>query len=317
MKTFSRLGPLLLSLFVVAVAWAEGVPLDAAALGGAVGFAGPLKQLTPFNNVVPTGTATLDLLANIGGKIVNRVILTLGGTSLLKSMLTSIRIKASDGDKGGKLVFDSTGPRTDSRMQYRGIAANAAFLTLDFNEIRSKTVKGQKLGSIDTRLVRTLSLEVEIAAALAPTLVAHAEFDEAGDYDKLYDAVERSLIGKVLTQTYNFAAAGTFPVKLPYGHIGGSLIKRIFYHGATVTGAEVRKNGLVIHQTTDALNDFLQGEYARVPQANIYALDFVVDGNQSYALNAAAAESMEYYATVSGAGNVIVEMELLDPLGNN
>jgi len=277
----------------------------------------PLKQLVPFNNVVATGVATMDVLGNIGGKIVNRLILTLGGTALTKAMLTAIQLKASDGDKGGKLIFDSTGSRTDSRQQYRGIAANAAFLTLDFNEIRSKTVKGQKLGSVDTRLLKTLALEVTITGATAPTLTAHAEFDEPGDYDQMYDPGERALIGKCLQQTYNFAAAGTFPVKLPYGAVGGSLIKRIFYHGATVTGAEVRKNGLVIHQTTDALNDFVQGEYSRTPQANIYCVDFIMDGNQSYALNAAEAQSMEYYVTVNGAGNVVVEMELLDPLANN
>src|SRR3990170_1402503 len=105
----------------------------------------PLKKLTPFDNVVATGVATLDVLTNIGGKVLNRIILTLGGGALTKAMLTAIQLRASDADKGGKLIFDSTGARTDSRMQYRGIAANAAFLTLDFNEIRSKSVKGQKL----------------------------------------------------------------------------------------------------------------------------------------------------------------------------
>lgn len=277
----------------------------------------PLKQLTPFNNVVATGKATLDVLENIAGKVINRIVLTLGGTALTKAMLTTIQIKASDVDKGGKLIFDSTGSRTDSRMQYRGIAANAAFLTLDFTEIRSKTVKGQKLGAIDTRLLKTLALEIQITGATAPTLTAHADFDEAADADKLYDPNERALIGKVLAQTYSFAAAGTFPVKLPYGLVGGSLIKRVFYHGATVTAAEVRKNGLVIFQAADPLNDFIQGEFGRTPQANIFAIDFIIDGNQSYALNAAEAQSMEWYVTVSGAGNVDLEMELLDPLGNN
>lgn len=277
----------------------------------------PLKQLVPFQNVVATGTATLDVLANIGGKVINRLVLTLGGTALTKAMLSSVQLRASDGDKGGKLIFDSTGSRTDARQQYRGIAANAAFLTLDFNEIRSKTVKGQKLGSIDSRLLRTLALEVGITGATAPTLTAHAEFDEPGDYDKLYEPAERGLIGKCLAQTYNFAAAGTFPVKLPYGLGGGSLIKRLHFHGATVTAVEVRRDGLVIHQTADALNDFIQGEYARTPQAAVYTVDFIVDGNQSYALNAATAQSLEVYVTVSGAGNVILEMEMLDPLANN
>jgi hypothetical protein len=290
---------------------------DALGIGVGVAGLGLLKQLTPFNNVAATALATLDVLGNVGGKVINRIILQLGGTALTKAMLTTIQLKASDGDRGGKLIFDSTGSRTDSRQQYRGIAANAAFLTVDFSEIRSKTIKGQKLGSIDTRLLKTLSMEVQITGATAPTLVAHAEYDEAADYDALYEAVERQLIGKCLQQTYNFAAAGTFPVKLGYGQTGGSLIKRIHFHGATVTGAEVRKNGFIVHQSTSALVTFLENEYARTPQANIYTVDFIVDGNQSNALNAADAQTMEYYVTVSGAGNVTVELELLDPLGNN
>jgi hypothetical protein len=279
----------------------------------------PFKQLVPFDGNISggAGTATLDVLTNIGGKVVNRIILTLGGGALTKAMLTSVKMRASDTDKGGKLVFDSTGARTDSRQQYRGIAAAAAFLTIDLNEIRSKTVKGQKLGSYDTRLLRTLQLEVVVAGATAPTLVAHAAFDEAEDYDKLYEPAERALMAKVLSQEYAFSAAGTFPIKIPYGLVGGSLIKRIFYHGAIVTAAEVRKDGLVIFQAADALNDYVQGEFSRTSQANIFCVDFIVDGNQSYALNAAMAKSMEFYVTVSGAGSVALEMELLDPLGNN
>lgn len=276
----------------------------------------PLKQLTPFNNVAANGTATLDVLVNVGGKVINRIVLESNAANT-KANKTSIIIRASDADKGGKIIFQSSGSNTDSRMQYRGIAASANYLTLDFTEIRAKTVKGQKIGAVDTRLIKTMSMEVVLGAGAAPTMVAWAEFDEGADYDKLYDPNERALLGKVLQQVYNFAAAGTFAVRLPYGQTGGSLIKRIHYFGATVTGAEVRKNGFIVHQSTDALNDFIQGEYQRTPQANIYTVDFIQDGNQSNALNAADAQSMEYYVTVNGAGNVTVEMELLDPLQNN
>ncbi len=276
-----------------------------------------LKKLVPFSPIPASGDATLDVLTNIGGKIINRIILTLTGGAFTKAMLSSIKFRASDSEKGGKLIFESTGARNDARMQHRGIAAAAGFLSLDFTEIRSKTIKGQKLGSIDTRNLRTLALEVSILGATTPALVAHADFDEPADYDAMYTAPERSLIAKVLSQNYDFAAAGTFPVKLPYGQVGGSLIKRLFFHGATVTAAEVRKNGQVQFEAADGLNDFHQTEYGRVPQAAMFCVDFIVDGNQSGALNAAAAGSMEYYVTVSGAGNVGVEMELLDPLGNN
>lgn len=279
----------------------------------------PFKKLVPHDGVISggAGTATFDVLTNIGGKVVNRIILTLTGGVFTKAMMSTVKIRASDADKGGKLVFDSTGGRTDSRMQYRGIAAAAGFLSLDFTEIRSKTVKGQKLGAYDTRLLRALQLEIVVAGATTPALTAHADFDEPAEYDKLYEAAERGVMHKTLQQEYAFSAAGTFPVKIPYGLAGGSLIKRIFYHGAIVTAAEVRKDGVVIFEAADALNDFVQGEFSRTSQANIFCIDFIVDGNQSYALNAANAQSMEFYVTVSGAGSVTLEMELLDPLANN
>lgn len=281
----------------------------------------PLKKLTPFagDYAAGTGTATLDVLTNVAGKIINRIIVALSGNAAhTKASHTAVKVTASDNDKGGKLLVDTTGSRNDSRMQFRGIAATAAFYTVDFTEIRAKTIKGQKLGSVDTRLLKTLDLEIVMAGAVAATLAAYVDFDEPSDYDGLYDKVERALIGKVRGQQYNFAAAGDFPVKIPFGHVGGSLIKRVFFHGATVTGALVYKNGRIVYQTpTDALNDYVQTEYGRTPQANIFAIDFIQDGNLSGAMNAAAAESMEWYVTVSGAGNVFVEVEMLDPMANH
>lgn len=264
----------------------------------------------PFNNVAPGSRATVDF-KNLIGFGIDRIILELGG--LTKAQIDAIQIKA-----GAKVIVDSTGARMDSRMQYRGITANAGFLTIDFSEIRSKTIKGQKLGIIDTTMIPQLTGEFQIdGAAVNPTLAAHAECSYLSEIAALYDKNERALIGKVLNQTYNFAGAGTFPVPLPYGRLGGSLIKRIHFFGATVTGAQIKKNGIVIHDSTQAVLDYVQTEYQRVPQANIYTVDFIEDGNQSNVLNAANAQTMEYYITTNGAGNVTAEVELLDPLANN
>lgn len=277
-----------------------------------------LKNLLPFTPQAQNSMTTLDVLGNVGGKVINRLILNIGGAANVKSNMTIIQLFASDSDKGGKIILNTTGANADARQQYRGVTANAAFLTLDFNEIRAKTIKGQKLGALDTRLLKTLQLQITFgAASAAPTVTGQAEYDEGADYDKLYDPVERALMAKVLSQTFNPGGAGTFGIKLPFGQVGGSLIKRIHYFGATVTGAEVRKNGFVVHQSVAAQNQFLQNEYGRTPQANVYTVDFIMDGNQSYALNAADAQSMEYYVTTSGAGNITAELELLDPLGNN
>lgn len=268
------------------------------------------KRCLPVTNVLAAGVATIDF-SNLFGYSIDRIILQLGGT-FTKAMITALQVRANT-----KLILDSTGARTDARMAYRGITANAAFLSLDFTELRSKTIIGQKLGSIDTRLCERLTAELTIAGATSPTLVAWAEVGSLVEFDKLYGPAERALVGKCLSQTYNFAAAGTFPVQIPYGRQGGSLIKRIHLHGSTVTAVEVKKDGITYHESVDAVNDFVQTENLRAPQANIYTIDFIVDGNQSNVLNAANAQTMEYYAVVSGAGNVTVEVEMLDPLSNN
>lgn len=266
-----------------------------------------LRKCLPFSNVVATGMATLDLRSMLGNTI-DRIVLKLGGTTFTKAMITGVRIKAN-----GKIIFDDTGSRIDTRMAYRGIAAAAAYLTVDFSEIRSKTIQGQALGSIDTTLgISSLTMECDIAGATAPTLEAWAMIS-----DPQIGQIERALIGKVLNFNHFFGAAGKFPLNIPFGKQGGSLIKRLHLFGSTVTEAEVKKNGLTVFEAPEAVNDFIQGEFVRTPQANVYTIDFVPDGNMSGVMNAANAQSMEYYATVSGSGNVVVVAELLDPLGNN
>jgi hypothetical protein len=266
-----------------------------------------VRKLLPFQNVVATGMATVDL-RNLLGNTIERLTLKLGGTAFTKAMITGLRVKAN-----GKVIFDDTGTRIDNRMQYRGIAASATYLTVDFSEIRSKTIIGQMLGALDTTFgISSLVMEVDIAGATAPTLSGFAELDQPQ-----VGQVERGLIGKVLNFTHFLGAAGKFPLNIPYGKQGGSLIKRLHLFGATVTEAEVRQNGIVIFEALLADNNFNVGEYGRVSQASVFTIDFVPDGNMSNVLNAASAKTMEYYATVSGSGNVVVVAEMLDPLSNN
>jgi hypothetical protein len=275
-----------------------------------------LKKCLPFNNVGAGQLATVNL-NNLLGYTVDRLVLALGGT-FTKAQIDDIRILANK-----KEIFRDSGDRTDKRMQYRGIAAAAGYLSIDFAEIRSKTIIGQRVGSLDTTYnhsgdgpLQNLTMEVQInAGATNPTLSAHAEVS-APQVDAM-EANQRPLIAKVKNFSHYFGAAGTFPLDIPYGKIGGTLIKRLHLFGSTVTGILVKKNGQDIHESTDALNDFIQGEYQRTPQTDVYSVDFIQDGNLSNALNAANAQTMEYYVTVSGAGNVVVVPEMLDPWANN
>jgi hypothetical protein len=283
-----------------------------------------LLKLVAFNNVVANQPATLDLLSLTAGKVIDRIVLLLGGT-FTKAQLTDIRIKAN-----GKIIWNDNGDRTDKRMQYRGIAATANKLTIDFSEIRAKDQLEQQLGSLDTLRLGggTLTMEVDIGAATNPTLAAWAECSwqttqvenaQAGAYSGA------DLIGKVLNFPHQVAAtAAKYPITIPYGKQGGSLIKRIHLvppaSGITINGFEVRKNGVTIFDSTKDINDFINTEYQRVTQTGWFHFDTIKDGCFfTNLLNAADAKTMEFYAdvTVSTPGTMQVVVEMLDPLANN
>ena len=266
-------------------------------------------KLLPFNNVVATGLATVDL-SNLLGYAIERIIINLGGTSLTKAMLTSIQLKAN-----GKVIYDTTGSRVDARNQYRGITANANFLTLDFAEIRSKTELGQNLGAIDTTAgITSLKMEIQVTGATAPTLQGWAETNRP-QFDPA-QAPTRGLIAKVHNSTITIGAAGTFSLPVPHMDVsaGGSVFKRIAFFSANMTGLQIKKNGIVIEESTKALNDFNQGEYRKVPQASLYVFDPIVDDNQSQVLNTRDAQTMEVLGTFSAGETITIEVEVLEPL---
>jgi hypothetical protein len=201
-------------------------------------------------------------------------------------------------------------------MVYRGITAAATFLSLDFSEIRSKQVADQRAGSIDTvsSQIKQLSLEVDILGATAPTLAANAMVSKSPQSG---DPLFNLLIAKVLNKTVNPGAAGEFLLNMDFSRRQNSFLKRLHLFGATVTDARVKKNGLEIFKASDAQNDQIQIEFQRTPQANQFTIDYCVDGDIKSALPLADAQTLEWYYTASGAGNVIAVAELLDPLTNN
>ncbi|MGK5023105.1 major capsid protein P2 [Janthinobacterium sp. LB2P10] len=264
----------------------------------------------PFNNVVANGVATLDL-SSLLGTTIERITLQLGGTALTKAMLTSIQMKAN-----GKIIYDTSGARRDTCMQYRGITPNAGFLVIDFSEIRSKTELGQSLGSLDTTMgVTSLKLEIAIAGATAPTLQAWAEVDRP--QVDVSQASTRPLIARVHSSNQTIGGSGQFSISVPHFAVseGGSIYKRIAIFSANMTGLLIKKNGVVVEENIKSLNDYQQMEYKKVPQAGLYMMDFITDDNQSQALNTRDAQTMEILGTFSAGETIVIEVEVLEPLG--
>jgi hypothetical protein len=266
-------------------------------------------KLLPANNVQATGMATLDL-SNLLGYTIERIILRLSGGAFTKAMLTSIQLLAN-----GKIIWDSTGSRRDAANQYRGIGANASFLTLDFAEIRSKTELGQNLGALDTTAgITNLKLQIQITGATTPALDGWAETNRP-QIDSA-QAPTRGLIAKVHSSTITIGAAGTFSLPVPHlsPQDGGSIFKRIAFFSGNMTALVIKKNGIVVEDSIKAVNDFNQAEYGRVPQASLYVFDPIVDMNLSQVLNTRDAQTMEVLGTFSAGETITIESEVLEPL---
>lgn len=276
--------------------------------------AAQILPLQAFTNVVAAGVAVSDL-RHLFGYTVERIFLKLGGTALTKAMLTSIQLKAN-----GKVIVDSAGSQADLRMSFRGITANAAYLTIDFLELRAKTKLGMMGGALDTTLgIKDLRLEVTIAGATAPTLAGWAEVS-IPQLTPEYQNV-RPLIAKIHRNTQTIGAAGTFALQVPHldPNAGGSIFKRIAVFSSNMTGGRIERNGIREWDLdTKAANDFNQVEYGRATQAGLWMFDFVVDGLQEDRVldtrPAARCNTAQAYGTFSAGETIIVESEVLEPL---
>lgn len=263
----------------------------------------------PFANVVATGTATANITP---GRTLDSFVLKLGGTSFTKAMISLLRAKAN-----GKTVIEATGTELDKIASYRGVTADAAYLPVPFYDEKMLSEFDRAVGAFDTSLgIANISLEVAIAGATAPTL----------DHVLVLSGAQKSRDGnaapfapymtKLLRYPINVPNGGTLPITVPFGPQSGAIIKRMYIFANNITGATVKQDGMVIHESLKAENEFEQKRHGRVPQAGLYVLDFVADGNVAKALDTRDARSLEWLLTFSAAEAASVLVEYLDPLGN-
>lgn len=276
-------------------------------------MAAQLLPLQPFSNVVATGLAISDL-RHLFGYTIERIILRLAGTTFTKAMLTTLQLKAN-----GKVIWDSTGARTDSRQLYRGITANAGFLTIDFLELRARSKLGLMAGALDTLLgIKDLRLEAQITGATAPILEGWAEVT-VPQVGPEYANV-RPLIARLHSSTQTIGAAGTFALSVPHldPAAGGSIFKRINIFSAQMNAGRVERNGIREFEATKAVNDYNQAEYAKAPQTGLFTFDFMIDNLAEDRLldtrPGARTTTAQVFGTFAAAETITIEAEVLEPL---
>ena len=265
----------------------------------------------PFSNVVPTGTATNNVTP---GKTLENFRLRLGGTSLTKAMIDLYRLKAN-----GKTIIEGTGTHIDMINAYRGESTSANFLDIQFADYSMLSELDRQVGALDTSQgIANITNEVKIAGATAPTLTpilieSGMQRDQRGT-----SAPFAALMSKLLRYPFSIPNGGKLAFSVPFGPQNGAIIKRMhLIHGGNMTAATVKRDGVVIHESETAENVFDQTKAKRVPQTNMYTLDFVLDGNISKALDTRDARSLEWLFDFSAADTGMAYVEYLDTLDNN
>lgn len=269
-----------------------------------------IRKGLPFSNVVASGVATANITP---GRALELIRLKLGGTTFTKAMVSAVKLKAN-----GKVVFEASGADLDKINAYRGITTEAAYLDLAFYDNRMASEFDRTVSTFDTSVgIANITAEVTIAGATAPTL--EMILTESGPQKAKTgnSAPYANYMAKLLQYPFNLSTGGRLAVTVPFGPQNGAIIKRVHVFHTNMTGATVKQDGLVIHESLKAENENEQKRNGRVPQTGCYTIDFCTEGNILNALDTRDAKSLEWLFDFSAADSGRIMVEYLDTLANN
>lgn len=269
-----------------------------------------IRKGLPFSNVVNSGVATANITP---GRALELVRLKLGGTTFTKAMVSAVKLKAN-----GKVILEASGSDLDKMNAYRGVTTEAAFLDLAFYDHRMASELDRTVSTFDTSAgIANITAEVTIAGANAPQL--EMILTESGPQKAKMgqSAPYAGYLAKYLQYPFNLSTGGRLAVTVPFGPQNGAIIKRVHVFQANMTGATVKQDGLVIHESLKAENENEQKRNGRVPQAGMYTIDFCTEGNVLNALDTRDAKSLEWLFDFSAADSGRIVVEYLDTLANN
>lgn len=236
-------------------------------------------RLNPFLGVAANGKATL-VTDQLNGYSLHALYFKQGGTAFTKAQMSTIKIRA--GEKN--LLSDISGSRLQDLNDYDGFADTTNYVAHFFGDPLSRTIRGQHLGDFDfSRYKSPLEIQVDIGAATAPTLECLAVVGAPKVAMGIgFSEIEASMVRALIPSVIQEAAAVTRksePIGLGSG--AGARIRKIAMYHTNLTRAEFKKQGIVKHEDLlDAENDAIQLDFGRVPQAGLYVIDRVMDGNQ-------------------------------------
>ena len=246
------------------------------------------RKLPAWENLANSSTASLDLPT---GQSYHGIIIKLSATgpgqTFTRAHIPRFRMLIN----GKAVIRDIPASVLHRDNLFRGSRDDAAYLYLDFEEPRSKTLEDQYATVIHTASgVNSFKLEMDIDGAVG-TLKCDTWALTAST------GLPLGFIPAFIKEGVDALVTGVKEVKPAFrvGQNGAGHIIRCVHMFPSVSGSEVapstvfgslgvtlRKSGIpVIDRLTDETNRFYQMHYEDVPITNAFTVDFVEDNNTS------------------------------------
>lgn len=278
-----------------------------------------IRHGEPFQNVAASSRAVVSSKLVLGN-VIERFYLVLGGGNNIAN-IGAIRVRLN-----GKVVFgDISGTNLNLLQKYITLNNTAGFLTVDFTEPTSRSIHGQLLGSIVTNAagVTDFTVETDLLAGAAPTQdwFVHLRSPLALSPQAGFDPATLPLLRALIPTTIPVTAAGEIQADVNYGSGGNSLIKRLVIFSTVLTSFRIKRDALDIYEAVNiALASYIELDYGRVAQANMYVWDPLMDGDQSDAYPTRRPDgtpsNYQFLFTASGAGSHLVLADVYSTLGS-
>lgn len=271
-----------------------------------------LLKLNQFPNVAANSVATL-VTDELIDTSVHALILEMGGT-FVKSDVSNLRIRLD----GKDIVNGISGAQMQDLNDYDGLPDVTNYLAFFFGDPAARTIRGQHLGDLDCQVYRKpIEVELSIGGATNPTaqmwaLTGVPKLNMGLGFNELEAAVLRAM-PRTIIQPAAAVTRKSYGVSL--GSEPGARLRKVAFFHSNLTRVELKKQSLTKwDDVSAALNNAVAQQFARVPQAGLFVLDRIVDGNQGEAETTVNAEgrpwNLQLSLTTSGSDTIATFADL-------
>jgi len=249
------------------------------------------------------------------GNRFHRLFLIYSGVTLAE--MTEIRVLAN-----AKTIHRYSATERDVLNQYRGLDAAAGILEIPFDRQDLLTRKGQEETAINTgsqnpnsgQIITALNLEVDVDenAVGTPSFQVYAEISDRIDGGP-------GTVLHVKKHTRSAAGAGELEIAdLPFNQRTAMGLNAVFIKPSAndISKIVVERGLYKVFERTKALNERIQTNGYRYPQAGWHAVDFTENRFGGNTLNLVGYQDFRYLLDMTGAAQLNIISEYMGQLGD-